>query len=483
MKQLHWQIIAGALIFLLFGIPIYIFFAQHWTLISDIFLVLFLSGSVYLIGIMGLSLRGRFINQDLIYPREGRLPAQRHRDGRVRVIVDDARIAEHLTISYSQRAALSSPTEEKIEAPKEALPKAPSFDEITHLIRPGDKVLLGYNLAGPVWVNFIHLCSTVVLGKSRRGKTTFLMFILAQIIKKRGFVFIWDGQGALTRTLRRVLKNCAYDGPTIKQSVERIRGIIAERLAQWLDDETATFPPIIIVADEWELVVKLCHDVIELAADITKHAAKVNVHVVFSNQNLPADLIAGSKNRGVIVSRVILYCEQEVASDVGLKSSKSKGLLDRLEFAPPGLAIIGTADLTWQIIAIPYTTHEHLRQVVEEMGEVPLPAANLLPLSMSIDKSLAEANLLELPYPPPFLQHDAIELESALSDRREGGEGRRLKVTRSDQAEILQLWNNGKGLAPWRIPRAMGKASEFYYVVRAVIYHEKRRQEASVVEE
>jgi len=415
MSTRAWQVIAGVLIFLLFGIPIYIFIAQHWELISDIFLVLFLCGALYLIGLMALSLRGRFISQDLIYTKDGRMPAHRLKDGSIEILIDDHPIADHLTLSGTQQRGLLPPPVEVKEETDE-LPKAPSFDEIAHLIGPGDRILLGFNGAGALFVHFSDLCSTVVLGKSRRGKTTFLMFILIQILKKHGEVYIWDGQGALTRSLRRMLPNCAYDTPTLQASVAHIKSIIQKRLAHWIDDETATFPPVVIIADEWDLVTSLCRDVVSLAADITKHAAKVNVHVVFSGQNLPADLINGSKNRGVIVSRVIFYVEQEVATDVGLKSGKAKGLLDRLEFAPAGYAIIGTANLTWQIIAIPNTSHHHLHEVVREPSDFPvLPP---LPMRPKAKDNPIEADMVRFPSRLSSVPVDEISPVEVESDEK-----------------------------------------------------------------
>src|SRR5579885_230843 len=102
MSTSAWRVIAGVLIFLLFGIPISIIIAQHWQLITDIFLVLFLCGALYLIGLMALSLRGRFLNQDLIYPKDGRMPAHRLPDGTVEILLDDHPLAEHLTVSSHQ---------------------------------------------------------------------------------------------------------------------------------------------------------------------------------------------------------------------------------------------------------------------------------------------------------------------------------------------------------------------------------------------
>jgi hypothetical protein len=415
MSTRAWQVIAGILIILLFGIPISIFMAQHWELISDIFLVLFLCGALYLIGLMVLSLRGRFLNQDLIYTKDGRMPAHRLRDGSIEVLIDDHPIADHLTLSGTrERGLLPPPVEVKEET--DELPKAPPFDEIAHLIGPGDRILLGFNGSGALFVHFIDLCSTVVLGKSRRGKTTFLMFILIQILTKRGEVHIWDGQGALTRSLRRMLPNCAYDTPTLRASVAHIKSITQKRLARWIDDETATFPPIVIIADEWDLLTSLCRDVVPLTSDIIKHAAKVNVHVVFSGQNLPADLIGGSKNRGGIVSRVIFYAEQEVATDVGLKSRKAKGLLDRLEFAPAGYAIIGTANLTWQIIAIPNTSHQHIHEAVRELDN--FPALPPLPMRPKAKANSIEPDMVTLPARPSSAPGDEISPVEVESDEK-----------------------------------------------------------------
>src|SRR5579859_8176718 len=202
MSTRAWQVIAGILIFLLFGIPIYIIMAQHWQLITDVFLVLFLCGAAYLIGLMTVSLRGKFINQDLIYTKDGRMPAHRLKDGRVEVLVDDHPVAEHLTLSSNQRGLLPPPQpviEEVKPLPKNELPKARAFDEVRYQIGP-DHFILGYFLDEqgvnqPLWVNLDLILTMIAIGPQGVGKSTLVRALGLQQAMFGGDMAICDWYG------------------------------------------------------------------------------------------------------------------------------------------------------------------------------------------------------------------------------------------------------------------------------------------------
>ncbi|MDE2106414.1 MAG: hypothetical protein KGL39_54870 [Patescibacteria group bacterium] len=67
-RWLGWQFFAATIVFLLIGIPLYVVFYQSWGIVRLAFLILFLCAVAYLIGLMALHLRAKYLSIKVYKP-------------------------------------------------------------------------------------------------------------------------------------------------------------------------------------------------------------------------------------------------------------------------------------------------------------------------------------------------------------------------------------------------------------------------------
>ncbi len=490
MSTRAWQVIAGILIFLLFGIPIYIIMVQHWQVISDVFLVLFFCGVAYLIGLMALSLRGRFINQDLIYTKDGRMPAHRRKDGSVEVLVDDHPVAEHLTLSSNQRGLLPPPqqvVEEVKQLPKNELPKAKPFDEVRYEIGP-DRFILGYYLDEqginqPLWVSLDLILTMIAIGPQGVGKSTLVRSLGLQQAMFGGDMAICDWYGDIAGEMRPFFEH-SY---TLSDEIEAFAGDvllpeIEQRRQRYLDGERQ-FKPFFLVIDEWLELAPDCPSLAQVIKKSLSIGRKIGWRLSVSSVGLYKRHLGGGEY-GNNTATVFLFTPNEnIAEQWGLSGKDIKTLLSRLYTTGSGYCLVSSARLRRraELISLMNVTPDIFKRVLlENRGQIPImqpiyPPPKITPLRPRSD-------IVDIPSPPSSPPVDLVEVDLAEEDQQEGREGR-IRLPRREYEQILALWDGGKGTAPWRIARAMNKASEYYYTVRAVIQHERQRLQAAESEE
>jgi hypothetical protein len=325
-----------------------------------------------------------------------------------------------------------------LEAP--ALPSARSaYDALPLLESARGRILLGYDSAGPLWLDLADLLSVAMAGNSGRGKSKALLWLTLQLLKQGVETFILDGKGDLRRWLGSY-HAVAYQPGEISQMVDNLIVEANWRLRAASEDITANFAPILVVLDELDLVAGRCARAIDLIELLTKKTRSVNIHGIYSNQSVPADLVGGVATRGVIVSRICLYCDDEAARLIGVRANNgASALLQQLAPpAPAGLAVARTAAFGWKIISFPYVADSAIAHLLPPTLPPLPPNPNRVSLSP------------ELPHHAPLTPSSEREKE---------------------RENILTL--AGQGYKPYVIARMMGRAGAYAEVVKQVLAEEE----------
>lgn len=341
-----------------------------------------------------------------------------------------------LTTHYDPRMNIrQEPALPAIEAPA-VLPAAKSIYELAPAMRGADKVLLGYDEHGPIWLEIEDLLSIAMAGNSGRGKSRALLWLIVQF-KQLCETRIIDGKADLRKWLG-AWHPVAYTPAEIKQTVDDTIDLIEQRLDEDSRGLGAEFPPVLVVLDELDLVTMRYGRTTTLVELLTKKSRSVNVHGVYSNQSIPAALVGGIKNRGVIVSRICFYCDDEAAQLIGVRSRNGgTDLLDRIgPPAPQGLAVVRTAIFGWRLVAFPFVPDTAIPFLLD--GIPPLP-----PLPMKANRVCVQEDVPETPpkAAPAFthtLTHKAARVSPAqrqfILDQTAAG--------KSPSAIAVLLWND-----------------------------------------
>lgn len=262
---------------------------------------------------------------------------------------------------------------EALPAGPPALPSAASvFELLPTLESAAGRILLGFDAEGPVWLRVDELLSVAMAGNSGRGKSKALLWLALQLIRQNITVVFLDGKGDLRRWLSSY-HAVAYTPAEIKQSVDAILLEADWRLRMSADDANASYAPVLVVIDELDLVIGRYEKTLALIEMLTKKTRSVNIHGIYSNQSVPADLVGGVQNRGVIVSRICLYCDDEAARLIGVRANNGAAALLQ-QIAPPaspGLAVARTAAFGWKLLAFPYVPDGAIRWMLDRVPELP----------------------------------------------------------------------------------------------------------------
>ena len=287
-----------------------------------------------------------------------------------------------LTPHYDPRiiapAALPAPV---VEATP--LPTARSIYEAMPSGRDG-RILLGYDGNGPCWLEVDELLSIAMAGNSGRGKSNALVWLVLQFIRQGIQTVILDGKG----DLRRWIGSYHPVSYTPLELTNVVRWLLLEgkrRLEEASVQAGAAPDPLLVVVDELDLVESRAPDAVSLVELLTKKTRSVNMHGIYSNQSIPADLVGGVQTRGVIASRICFYCDDEAARLIGVRANNGAAtLLQRIAPPePPGLALARTVAFGWKLIAIPEVPEPAVSWLLQ--GMPPLPP---LPMKVSLSAEM-----------------------------------------------------------------------------------------------
>lgn len=323
------------------------------------------------------------------------------------------------------------------------LPAAKSLYEATSALRGADRILLGWDEDGPIWLEVEDLLSIAMAGNTGRGKSRALLWLIGQFIRLGLDTRLIDGKADLRKWLG-AYHPVAYTPDEVKQMVDATIALIETRLEEDSRGLIPSFPPVLVIIDELDLVTGRYERITALVELLTKKSRSVNVHGIFSNQSIPAALVGGIKNRGVIVSRICFYCDEEAAQLLGVRGRNGGAeLLQRIgPPAPQGLALARTAIFGWRVVAFPFVPDDGIPFLLGQHILPPLPPK--------------AARVFSLPADGPELPQNAP-----------------LSGKEKEKNAILAL--HAQGLPAYAIARQLHKSSAYAEEIKRIIAEEEQR--------
>jgi hypothetical protein len=289
-----------------------------------------------------------------------------------------ARAAQHATTQTVQAGwQISNPTalDDAVQAlpagqHDELLGRVPTMADLLKRWRPTRaEMLLGIDRGGVPWYCALEdLLSTGVIGRPKTGKTTLLRFIYLQCRMLGAQVLVWDLHLTLAGDLPG--SNAYTELDTIDLSAEQMCVTLDRRIKS--RDYNAQ--PIMIMADEFNLLAPNSTAVTEAMGRVILEGRKVNMFSMISGQGLPATLFGGSTARDALSSRFVLHTTTRQAQMVGLDRDYIPLVMD----LKPGMAIVdGPIDPT--VLAIPNTTEADLMAFFPTSGATSKATSEPLP--------------------------------------------------------------------------------------------------------
>lgn len=258
--------------------------------------------------------------------------------------------------SYNQQQAALLP-----EAVQElGLPIAPTF---SILLNSGfqaktDKLLLGFNHAGPIYGDITALLSTAVAGRPGQGKSSLLRLVSAQMMMIDGLTVNLDPHGSISEDVPTAL----YTASTAKELDDLAAFLVKElesRLAAYRQGKR-DFQPLMALNDEFPVISLSSKDAVAAISRVVLEGRKVKMFSLISGQGLPASQFGGSLVRDALSSRYIFQTTSRQGQMAGLDKDAVK-LLDKLDI---GRAILD-GPVKPQIVAIPFVTTDDLANLTQ----------------------------------------------------------------------------------------------------------------------
>ena len=256
-----------------------------------------------------------------------------------------------------------------VESDLVTLPHADSFAAMLALVGPS-RFCLGYGASGPIFGSIDDLLSTAIVGRPGTGKTTLLRFETAQLLAAGGTPMIWDPHGNIADELGDLLE--VQEGPQeIDAAALRLERQLDYRLKERRDGRKPG-NTILLLADEWPIIAAACAHAIATMRRIVLEGRKVGMYALISGQGLPAALLEGTLVRDALSSRYVFHTTSQQARLAGLDNETAKALLAQLDTAGPGRAILASARLKPEVVAIPDTRVDDIRRCITPERETPV---------------------------------------------------------------------------------------------------------------
>lgn len=299
--------------------------------------------------------------------------------------VNPASIAQLRGQIASPRVAgeLSAPT--KTQQEEAAIPQAPAFREMSHLLTP-ERMVLCYTASGPAYGTTDDLLSMAVTGKPGRGKTTALMYYVVMLLQAGAEVWVWDPHGAMNDLA--VLNGRSLPGmpatakvvyldrkPDIVASVPQLQTELARR-DDYYRQTHKTKHPLLLLADELPVLADYDEQVekeyklinkqrakddpeevpslIYLIRRFVLEARKWRCFFIGSGQSIDAEILP-TKVTDAMNSRIVFFNSDRKARMTGLETDAIKDLLPVIRRAGSGVMVFDCSRWDKPVIgAIPY---------------------------------------------------------------------------------------------------------------------------------
>jgi hypothetical protein len=246
------------------------------------------------------------------------------------------------------------------------LPTAPAFaDILAGGWRPTmGNMLLGYNLAGPLWGSIDDLLSTLVIGRPGTGKSTLERFLLVQLLYAGAELAILDPHGSIADVAD--LGSAVRWRAETAAEIDRAAVDLGSELDRRLSDRRAgrrEFRPLLVLVDEWNILAEMSKPAVEMARRYILEARKVRGYAVVSGQSAPAASFGDSVARDGLSSRYVLWTSPAQARVAGLDSRTAREMMAQLASDPRGRAVLARASADPLLVAIPRTEPADLAMV------------------------------------------------------------------------------------------------------------------------
>ena len=239
------------------------------------------------------------------------------------------------------------------ELPPTALPTAPSLAElVAGGWRPTrQRMLLGFNLAGPIYGAVSDLLSVGIAGRPGQGKSTLLRFIFWQVVTAGGRALVLDPHGSILEDVTGAPVDFeASSGEELNTAAAWMVQELETRLEQRREGKRV-FTPMLALCDELPVISLSSKAASGAIGRVVLEGRKVSMFALISGQGLPAENFGGRLVRDALSSRYVFKTSNAEAQRAGLDKETAR-LVDQLE---PGRAILAGI-VEPGIVAIPNLT-------------------------------------------------------------------------------------------------------------------------------
>ncbi len=383
----------GLLTLVLLGLTIALLIVGHEALFSTapLFVLLLEGIAVYCIvaGVIGLTIH--LIHRERLYAERYRFETYRLEP----IGANYPAVYNQGTIIQASPGILPQPVPHTVNyAPKITYPSpVPALDSIQGAIPPLPPLLpkplpfstiienvsmrslcLGCGVEGAIYGSIDDLLSTAIVGRPGTGKTTLLRFVLAQVLKVGGMPVLLDPHGNIADELGDVL-SCSETPREIEATARWLEQELDKRLVLRRQGQ-AMGNPILLLADEWPIIAASSSIAVNVMQRIVLEGRKVGMYALISGQGLPAAILNGTLVRDALSSRYVFHTTPQQARLAGLDNDTAKELLSALDTAGAGKAILASARLKPEIVAIPDTTTADIRSCIVD-SSVNVPSGSL----------------------------------------------------------------------------------------------------------
>lgn len=263
-----------------------------------------------------------------------------------------------------------------------AIPQAPKFSEMSHLILP-HRLVLCWTVDGPVYGTVEDLLSMVIVGKPGRGKTTALIYYVAMLLKAGAEVHVWDPHGSMSE-LNDAFPGLYYtdDLEDIPANIEMLRSELEARRKLYKRTKQVKHPLLLLV-DELPVIGEYNRTSfkgvdenltpIKVISDFVLQARKWNCYFIGAGQSTDAEILPTRVTEN-LSSRIIFYSSVRRATMAGIDAETAKKFLPVLKPDDvKGKMIFDCSRFSEPVLgAIPSIT---ISDVQHFLGRQPLPDA------------------------------------------------------------------------------------------------------------
>jgi hypothetical protein len=247
------------------------------------------------------------------------------------------------------------------------------------------KLILGISQVGMLIGTLKDLLAVNIVGQPGRGKTSFLYFLIAQLMlafagTKKGTFWILDPNATLMEL--KAIFNYAQNKEEISRVVPTLNEEFEARQKSFeLHNGKCVDPPFVLIVDEvpaiaaWEVKQQRLirekkrktkvNSLIDFLQEYVLEGRKYNMYLFVAGQSMPATILP-TLTRDNLTSHYVFYCSDDHAKMAGLRK-KDIPLVEELQFAGPGYCILDASLKTEaKIIGIPETTVEDILALAGE---------------------------------------------------------------------------------------------------------------------